>query len=217
MPTASCFPARRRTSIANGSALSNNPGTQGGSNLNLSSAGGQIGTSFGTTGGSHTITIEISETGWFAPVGNPLTLSASSSGASIAYVAGTNPFAVETVQASYQSFLDNTNALFGTPGSGATGVLSGSASLSSAGTTTAAFNPGTTVVLVPGVTAGNPFSLTSVSTFSFTLGAGSGQDSASISGSTVVSTPVPAGVVLAFTGLPVLGFGAWFRRRRKAD
>jgi len=29
-------------------------------------------------------------------------------------------------------------------------------------------------------------------------------------------TPVPAGLVLALTGIPVLGLGTWFRRRRGA-
>jgi len=60
--------------ISNGSGLSNNPGTQEGSSLDLSS-NQIIKTTFGSTGGMHTIRIELSQTDWLAPTGNPLTLS----------------------------------------------------------------------------------------------------------------------------------------------
>src|SRR4051812_36478826 len=43
-------------SITNGSSLSNNPGTQGGTNLDLTS-NEQIATTFGAAGGTHTIRI----------------------------------------------------------------------------------------------------------------------------------------------------------------
>jgi hypothetical protein len=76
------------------------------------------------------------------------------------------------------------------------------------------FTPGTaTNNLVPG---GAPFSITEVLTFTFTLDAGSGQTSANVSASTVATAPAPAGLVLALTGVPVLGIGSWLRRRRQA-
>jgi hypothetical protein len=199
-------------SITNGSGLSNNPGTQGGSNLNLSS-NEQIATTFGATGGTHTITIVLSQTGWTSPTGTPLVLS-SSAGGSIAYVAGTNPNATESVSSSYQGFLDTTDTLFGQPASGSTPGQSASASLSSVGTAPLNYSPGTSTSLVPGAV---PFSLTDVLSFTFTLGAGSGQDTANASVSTTAAaTPAPAGAVLALTGLPFLGIGAWLRRRKQA-
>jgi len=198
-------------SITNGSGLSNNPGSQGGSNLDLSS-NEQINTTFGAAGGTHTIRIELSQDSWTAPTGNPLNLSASAGG-STAYLTGTNPLATQTISATYQGFLDNTNALFGQPGAGGTPVLSASSTQSSAGTTPLVFSPGSGVSLVPG---GTPFSITDVLEFTFTLTAGSGQATANVSGSTVASVPAPAGLVLALTGLPALGIGAWLRRRRQS-
>lgn len=35
-----------------------------------------------------------------------------------------------------------------------------------------------------------------------------------VSGKTEIATPAPAGLVLALSGTPLLGFGAWLRRRR---
>jgi len=197
-------------SITNGSGLSNNPGTQGGSNLDLSS-NEQIATTFGTAGGTHTIRIELSQDGWLAPVGSPLVLS-SSAGGSFANLGlpGTN----QSVSATYQGFLDNTNTLFGQPGAGSTPIQSASASLSGAGTAPLTFGPNNPSVnpLVPG---GTPFSLTDVLTFTFTVDPGSGQTTANVSASTVASVPAPAGAMLVMAGLPILGIGAWARRRQK--
>jgi len=199
-------------SITNGSGTSNNPGTQGGSNLALSS-NEQINATFGSSGGSHTIQIVLSQTGWTAPTGSPLVLS-SSAGGSFDYLAGTNPAATQSVTATYQGFLDNTNTLFGQPVAGSTSVQTASASRNSVGTSSLVFSPGTSVNNnVPG---GTPFSMTDVLTFTFTLSAGSGQASANVSASTVASVPAPAGLVLALTGAPVFGIGAWVRRRRQA-
>jgi len=204
------FGSTTHFSISNGSGLSNNPGTSGGSTLSLSS-NQQINTTFGAAGGSHTIRIEISQDGWTSPTGTPLTLS-SSAGGSFDYVAGTNPTATQSVLSTYQGFLDNTNALFGQPGAGSTPIQTASASSNSPGTTPLVFSPGTsTNNTVPG---GTPFSMTDVLTFNFTLGAGSGQATANVSASTVASVPAPAGVVLALVSAPFLGIGAWLRRRR---
>jgi len=199
-------------SITNGSGLSNNPGTQGGSNLDLSNSS-QINTTFGAAGGTHTIRIELSQDGWLSPTGTPLMLS-SSAGGSFAYLAGTNPLSTQSVSATYQGFLaPNTNTLFAQPVSGATPIQTATASRTSVGTSSLVFSPGTAIN--PSVPGGTPFVLTDVIEFTFTLSAGSGQTSATVSGSTVASVPVPAGVILALTGFPVLGAGAWLRRRRK--
>ena len=197
-------------SITNGSGASNNPGTQGGSDLVLSN-NEQISTTFGATGGTHTIEIVLSQTNWTAPTGNPVSLS-SSAGGSIGYVAGTNLSATEMVTSSYQGFLDNTNTLFGEPGSGASPVETASAMLSTVGTDSLVYNPSPSVN--PNVPNGIPFSLTDVLTFTFTLSAGSGQDTANASANTDVSlVPEPASLTIlggAFVGLGLLG-----RRRRK--
>jgi hypothetical protein len=204
------FGSTTHFSITNGSGLSNNPGTQALSNLSLSS-NEQISTTFGAGGGTHTIKIVLSQDGWLAPTGTPLVLSASAGGS----YAGTN--AGNSVVAHYQGFLDPSNALFGTPGSGGTPVLTASAS----GVPTPpnltkplVFAPATGVSIVPG---GTPFSMTDVLTFTFNVTPGSGQDTANVSASTAATAvPAPAGLALALAGLPVLGIGGWLRRRRQS-
>src|SRR5262249_29031417 len=120
-----------------------------------------------------------------------------------------------SVTATYQGFLDNTNTLFGQPGAGGTPLQTASAAAAPPNSIPLVFSPGTSVNLnVPG---GIPFSMTDVLTFTFTALKNSGQDTANVSASTVtpaaVAVPAPAGVVLALTGLPVLGLGTWLRRR----
>lgn len=197
-------------SISSGIGTSNNPGSQGGSNLNLASSE-QISTKFGTTGGTHTIQIVLSENDWTAPTGTPLNLT-SSAGGSFGYVAGATPGATDSVAATYQGFLDNTNTLFGMPVGGSTSLETASASLNSAGTASLVFNPPSTTSQVPG---GVPFSITDVLTFKFTLAAGSGQDTAQVSASTVASLPEPASMMAALTAVPFLALGAWLRRRKQ--
>jgi len=123
--------------------------------------------------------------------------------------------ASDTVASTYQGFLDNTNTPFGQPVAGSTPLQSASATRTSPGTSPLVYTPGTSTNLVPG---GTPFSMTEVLSYTFTLAAGSGQASANTSASTTanpVATPAPAGVVLALAGLPILGMGAWLRRRRQ--
>lgn len=196
-----------------GNSLSNFPGTQGGSKLSISNDL-QVTTKFGGDGGSHTLRIEISQTDWTAPVGDPLILS-SSGGGSFDYLQGSNLSASQSVAVDYQGFLDNSNTLFGQPVAGSTPTISDSATRTTVGTTSLdlgnSVNP-----LVPGITAGSKFSMTDVLVFTFTVDAGSGQTAANISASSVASVPAPAGLVLALTGLPALGIGGWLRRRRQA-
>lgn len=196
-------------SITNGSGLSNNPGSQGSSYLSLSS-NEQISTNFGDAGGTHTIQIVLTQNGWTAPTGTPLNLS-SSAGGTFTYASGNTPGAVDSVTATYQGFLDNTNTPFGQPADGSTAIETAGAMLNATNTVPLVFNPPSSTTLVPG---GVPFSITDVLTFTFTLGAGSGQVTANVSASTVASVPAPAGLILAITGFPALGIGAWLRRGR---
>jgi len=194
--------------ITNGAGSSNNPGTNPNSHLSLSS-NEQITTTFGATGGTHTIRIELSQTGWTAPTGTPLTLSSSAGGSYIGTQTG------NSVTSTYQGFLDNTNTLFGQPVAGSTPLQSATANGSGNPnlSTPLVFGPGTVNAFAPG---GVPFSMTDVLTFSFTTVAGSGQDTANVAASTVASVPAPAGLFLVIAGLPCLGAGAWLRRRVKA-
>jgi len=60
----------------------------------------------------------------------------------------------------------------------------------------------------------NPFALENVTSVSV-LGQGLGTElTVQVTGITAVAVPAPAGLILALTGLPVLGFGGWLRRRR---
>jgi hypothetical protein len=196
-------------SITNGSGLSNNPGSQGGSSLSLSS-NEMISTTFGTAGGVHTIEIVLSQTGFTAPTGNSLSLS-SSAGGSISYLEGTNSSTTEMVASTYQGFLDNLNDLFGEQAVGGTPVQNASATWSSAGTSSLVYSPAIATATMPG---GTPFSLTDVLTFTFTLSAGSGQDTANASISTTatdVALPEPSPLVVL--GGALVGFGLLRRRR----
>ncbi len=198
-------------SITNGSGLSNNPGSPGGSNLILSS-NEQISTTFGATGGTHTIKIVLSQTDWNSPVGNPLTLSSSAGGSISNLISGSNPNAQTHVTATYQGFLANSNVLFATPAAGGTATQTATASVTGIGSNGLVFTPGISVN--PTVPGGVPFSMTDVLTFTFTQDAGSGQATANVSASSVASVPAPAGLVLVLAGLPCLGIGRWLRRRK---
>jgi len=194
-------------SITSGNGTSNNPGTPSSSNLSLSS-NEQISTTFGVTGGMHTIRIELSQNGWAAPVGTPLQLSSSAGGSYVGTKTG------NSVSSTYQGFLDPSNTLFGM--SAGTALQSASAAANPPLTSPLVYSPGTATSLVPG---GTPFALTDVLEFTFTITAGSGQDTANASVSTVASpspAPAPAGIILAMTAAPFLGIGTWLRGRRKA-
>jgi len=199
-------------SLTSGTGQSNNPGTPGGSNLQLSN-NETITSTFGAAGGTHTLRIVLSQTGFLAPVGSPLMLS-SSGGGSIGYVMGATPGASDTVKSTYQGYLDNTDTLFGEPGGAGTPLQTASATRTTVGTTPLVYSPGSAVNIVPG---GTPFSMTDDLSFTFTLAAGSGQDTANASLTTTANpiVPAPGGLALALAALlPSLGVGGWLRRRR---
>jgi hypothetical protein len=194
-------------SISNGSGTSNNPGTSASSNLDLST-NEQITALFGTAGGTHTIKIVLSQTGFTAPTGTPVALASSASGS----ISGSKAGKTLTVSSTYQGFLDNTNTLFGQPAAGGTPAQSGTASVTGVNTSSLVLTPSESTANVPGAT---PFSMTDVVTFTFTVQAGSKQDTANIATSTVATAVVPAppGLVLGLTAFPVLCVGMWLRRR----
>jgi hypothetical protein len=57
--------------------------------------------------------------------------------------------------------------------------------------------------------------MTDVLSFTFTLSAGSGQDTANVSASTVAVVPEPASMLAALSAAPFLALGAWLRRRKQ--
>jgi hypothetical protein len=195
--------------ITNGSGTSNNPGTQGGTTLGLSN-NSQITTDFGDAGGTHTITIVLSQTNFTAPKGSPLVVTASAGG-SMTDVVGTNPNASDTVTSTFQGFLDNSNTLFGQPAAGGTPSQTASNSLSGVGTAPLVYTP--PLAVNNGAPGGTPFSLTDVLSFTFTVDAGSGQDTAGASVRiNITSVPEPSSITLM--GLGALGLVGYGLRRR---
>jgi len=141
--------------------------------------------SIGGAGGTATITA--SATGYNQPPQalNPLTLTSHIGGT------GTGSFTVTG-----QQWVDTTDQLYGMQFSpGAHGPF-----------TTSPYSDSKTVAFNRGA---GPFSLTDQLTI--TLGANS-----STTGDlqSTVPVPAPAGLLLALSGLPVLGVGGWLRRRR---
>jgi len=164
--------------------------------------------------GTHTLTILISENDWMAPTTNKVLLSDSTGGSiGVIGIGATN-----NVSASVTGYLDTSNALPTTinPGGSATPTTSASASVTGTGfTNTTAplvFNPGTVSAIVNSST---PFTLTEKLVYTFTVSGNPVIASGGSSTTLTATVPVPAGVVLALSGLPVLGAGAWLRRRRK--
>jgi len=189
-------------------SLTNFPGSPS-SGLESNTSNNQI--TLGTTlATATTITIVVSENGWTAPASAPLLLS-SSDGGSIGSAGG-----ALSVSATNQGFVETPGLTLPsttTPGGVSTTLANASASLAGAGTNTLTYSPSPSTALAPG---GVPFALTEVFSFTFAAGAAAG-DTADVSGSvSVAPVPAPAGILLALTGFPALGVGAWLRRRRQA-
>ncbi|HEX4613899.1 MAG TPA: hypothetical protein VH092_37305 [Urbifossiella sp.] len=142
--------------------------------------------------GSSSLSVTAGDTGFTMPSGAPApvvsTISVTASGANQA-----------TAGVSFTSYVDSTNAQFGTQQAMQTINLSPIAAGTSA---------------MQNVYAGanvtnTPYSITQVATF--TLGNGDAFTDGS-SGTTVLA-PAPGGLILALAGMPALGIGAWVCRR----
>jgi hypothetical protein len=165
-----------------------------------------------TTNGTHTLTLLVSNQGYMLPTGTVVKLSSSGGGSYIGLIG-------DSVVGTTLGFLDPNNALFGQVTVAGDGTVAANAHSTPASTTGSIPGTAATVPLVyTPPTATNlvasavPFSLTNVTVFTFTGQIG---DTANISNSVATSaTPAPAALVLALTGIPVLGCGAWLRRRR---
>jgi len=187
---------------------SNYPGTPTSAN-EANTTTGSI-TTTGTVAAGTTVSIVISESGWMAPSTAPLLLS-SSAGGSL-----TSAGSAYSLTATNQGFLDVSSTLPGLNPAGTSTVLAtANGSAGAGGTAPLIYNPSPSTVLAPG---GVPFVMTEVFTYTFpTAQSVTVGDSIVVSGTVgVTAVPVPAGFVLALTGLPALGVGAWFRRRRQA-
>jgi hypothetical protein len=146
-----------------------------------------------------TIEIEVSSQGFTTP-GGALILSST--------VQGTSSKALAGQKATGQTWIDNTNTLFGMPASGTAGSLTGTAAAN--GATTYTFPNGGQFADV--TVAGHvPFSLTQEITI--TLAAGK-QGQITIS-SSVNGVPEPSSLALA--GIGALGMIGFHLRRRKAS
>jgi hypothetical protein len=142
---------------------------------------------------SKTLTIYASQTNFTLPTGTPLGVESG--------LSGTVNSGTFSGSGDFQAYADKNNNLLGmsdfTNGS-QSGAFNGSTF--DTGSATGLFNR----------TAGSPYSLTSVATFTVS-GGGQGNFSDHIN---VTPIPAPAGVVLALTAMPILSIGAWLRRRK---
>jgi hypothetical protein len=168
---------------------SNSPGTTV-ATIDLSSL-----TIVNQSGATNTLKILNGDTGFTSPTGATGSLESSIS----ASASGQNTGTATVV---WSSFFDNTNAQFGTqqgiPGEPVTLTIAPGKTKSS--DLTGSVGP---------VTA--PYSLTESA--SITLAAG--DKTTDLSGVTTLTVPVPAGIALVLSGMPVLGLGWWRARRNK--
>jgi len=164
-----------------------------------------------TSGLAQTLKVDLSTTGYTFPTGGALALSSSVSATASAF----NLLGGDAI--TFQSYADSGNGgnnLYGgtllNPSGGAvtTGAqTSASVKVNPDKTLDIGFIPGTNRVPGPN---GLPFSMTQEVTFVLAAGA-----SLTLNGQSVVATPAPAGLLLALSGLPLLGLGRWLRRRKQ--
>jgi hypothetical protein len=146
------------------------------------------------TGETHTLNITATATGYTAPVSPPDIMIGSALGGTVTSGSLSN--------VTFNSYIGTGNAPYeqsiAADTVGPKGATGPSGALSA-----------TTHTLVT-LTA-NPYSLTSSLTATFS----GNTNVTNLSGNTTLTnTPAPAGLVLALTGMPALGLGTWFRRRR---
>lgn len=143
------------------------------------------------TGANHVLQVFLTQTNYSLPSGNPLIVSSSMGG-----TVNTGTVVLTNI---FQAYADATNAAYGTGGftnGPQTAVASGSS-----------FDTGSVSGLF---TRSGDYSLTSVVTLDMSGGAVMNYSNQI----NVQNVPAPAGLVLALSGMPVLGVGTWLRRRK---
>jgi len=153
------------------------------------------------TSAAFNLVVAVSDTNFTTPSG-PTTLTSSLSGAIAAGAVSS------TGTTNFQSVIDYNNNLFG--GLPIGGVASGNTFSTGVQnfTITSSFNN----TVAAATTATIPFALSNeFHVSSLTLGAGAQY---TLTGTTTLAVPEPATMVAALTGLPLLGIGAWARRRK---
>jgi hypothetical protein len=165
------------------------------SNLQVSLAGG---------GGTHVLLVKLAFVGYLDPATNPLFVSSSAS-------SNFQNSSATTDKTNFQSWAKSPSAA-ATLAALENGLTAGAQGANSTGGfSTGTINNGNPLTVVLPNGAGN-YSL--AQDLSVTLGNGIG-NSGQVQGSTVVAaTPVPASMLLALSGVPVLAIGAWMRRRQ---
>jgi hypothetical protein len=173
-------------------AFTNNPGNADLATLDIDYAMSTISTTGGTNGTGGAAQLLVSATDFTAPNGNPLTLTSQINGN------GTGPSGTLTAQ----QFANNDDLLFSTSGStpGPQGPFDTSAASGYGSAASTQFTK-----------TGN-YSVTEQMDFNLPTNSHTTGDFSS----DLTPAPAPAGLLLALTGMPVLGVGAWFRRRKTA-
>ena len=183
----------------------NNPGDINNGNIQISGM-----TIEDNDGKQHTLSLVLSANNFTSPgqAGSQMLLSSTASITGTGLLGPSDSF-------TYQGYADANNNLFGTtspPPVG--GVASGGAvttGLSSFTMADGTLTQGKTdTKTATFVRTQDLYSLTSVSTFTMTGGGSIG-----FATSTAAALPAPAGIVLALSGVPLLGLGHWLRRRRQ--
>jgi hypothetical protein len=172
-------------------AKSNSPGTT--AVATISTSGLLIANQTGVNGNS-SLVVTTGSQGFTAPTGNPVNLNSTAS----ASADGANSGNASLV---FNSYLNENNALLGT--------TVGSPTINLSPITPGASMSANSYALVNANVT--PYSLVQVG--KYTLGNGDDFFDGS-TGTSVTATPAPAGLMLALTGLPCLGFGSWLWRRK---
>jgi hypothetical protein len=166
------------------------------------------------TSAEHTLTMMVSSQGFTSPAGSALSLVNSISGT----------VSRGTVEGNLTTYADRGNTLFGTSDLAtdtfkyaATTVVGFvdpdlAANLPPPSNTFAGSQDTAGTTTTSGFSTGGTYSITSVGNFDLY-----GFSSVTFSELSQVHAPAPSGVVLALSGVPVLGLGSWFRARRRQN
>jgi hypothetical protein len=156
------------------------------------------------TNAAHTLTIQTYANDFTLPAGSPLNLSSSAGGNNII---GSSA----TTNMTHQGWINNANTgIDAPPGPGVPGLTPPMETSPGSQAPTyngMSFDNGTLTTLF--TRSGTFFSLTSQAS----VNVGGGEEIHFTETLTVTATPAPAAIVLALTGLPVLGGVCWRRRR----